>query len=576
MALTEIPSTQAEDQKDEFDRMRALFSTDNTDKYAFLNSAYSESRTVDRLSSVATTAPNSLVNRYSLFTWYGLHGSPGEVIQYYTDQANNALAPTISKKPEIANIIHYFSEKHGGIEYTWSDFLWAKYNKKIPNNYMLTLRRFSQPCEDNIFGNIKSGADTTEENPESATYDFTQPDVARAITWMSEETGNKMEDILSFGYGYNWKEHKSEMTTQQSTEGGYTAQPFYSKFGAPGKALLDLMKGIGVEEKAKKMRESGHDPLTDTYENFVIGPVNVIDNMQTRDRGLNFEHEITVTFEYKLKSYSDLNPKVAFLDIFANLLVLTFSNASFWGGANRFFGGEGYVASRFGDVEKLVNGDYKGYLESAVTEIGGGFRSLVSNPNGEFDPAVARESFSGFANNLMGQAMGGFIDKFMGAAPSYQAVKGLITGESTGNWHLTIGNPLNPIAMFGNLICTNSKITFGNVLSNDDFPTELKLEVTLKHARPRDKSDFESAFNAGKGRLYAAPEDMGDVLNIEGLDVDVYGAFQGDEVTNVGEHGGDSAEDNFDLDYQEKIKGFEKWASDKSNVVETINKIIHL
>jgi len=43
-------------------------------------------------------------------------------------------------------------------------------------------------------------------------------------------------------------------------------------------------------------------------------------------------------------------------------------------------------------------------------------------------------------------------------------------------------------------------------MSYDGFPTQLKLTVNLKHARPRDKADIESMFNGGKGRLYMQPE----------------------------------------------------------------------
>lgn len=87
------------------------------------------------------------------------------------------------------------------------------------------------------------------------------------------------------------------------------------------------------------------------------------------------------------------------------------------------------------------------------------------------------------------------------------SLKPMITGEPIGEWHLTVGNPMNPAMMIGNLICTNCKISFNENLGPDDFPTELKATITLKHARDRDKGDIESMFNFGQGRFYANVED---------------------------------------------------------------------
>jgi len=82
-----------------------------------------------------------------------------------------------------------------------------------------------------------------------------------------------------------------------------------------------------------------------------------------------------------------------------------------------------------------------------------------------------------------------------------------LTGEPVGEWHLVIGNPMNPIAMIGNLICTDIDFEFNDELGADDFPTELTINVKLKHGRPRDKGDIESMFNYGNGRMYYGIKD---------------------------------------------------------------------
>ncbi len=524
-----VPVQQDFNQAD-YEQVRKLMTIDPTDKVAYLNYAYTVAQKTLRATSLSDTAPLSLANRYSLFTWFGLHGMPkGEVYKYYRDDVNNSYnpltAPAFSRDPTPQNIIEFFNERYGGIEYAWSDFLWAKYNDKIANNYMLTLRRFAMPCEDNIYDVRRTTS--KNENQLGDIQNVTVPDLARALTWMSDITGNDLTDILSFGYGYNWKEQTGETNTYQSQNEGYTAQPFYSKLGNISRAVFDTMKGISPGEKYRRERMAGHDPLMETYENFVIGPVNVINKMQTRDIGLNFTHDIEVNFEYELRAYSDLNPRIAMLDIFANLLVLTYSNANFWGGANRFYGGNGYIASQFGDIQKLISGDFKGYLGSVVTDLSGGFKNTFGTAGGTFTFDSVLDGLEKVGGTFLGNMLGGFLNSQIGAAPAYQAVKALITGEPTGNWHLTVGNPMNPIAMFGNLILKDSNISFKGPLGYDDFPSIIQLKCNLSHARPRDKSDFESAFNAGMGRLYASADSFPDILNLEGKDIEVYGAIQG-------------------------------------------------
>ena len=56
--------------------------------------------------------------------------------------------------------------------------------------------------------------------------------------------------------------------------------------------------------------------------------------------------------------------------------------------------------------------------------------------------------------------------------------------------------------MIGNLICKGVNISFSDALGPDDFPTSIKAEFTLSHARDRERGEIESIFNRGDGRLY--------------------------------------------------------------------------
>ena len=101
----------------------------------------------------------------------------------------------------------------------------------------------------------------------------------------------------------------------------------------------------------------------------------------------------------------------------------------------------------------------------------------------------------------LGQVMMGSIKNKLGR-PALYAFDSLLTGAKVGLWHVTIGNPKNPIATFGNLIMTNAKITHSGPLGFDDFPTDLHVSVTLKHAMSRDATEISKMYTKGQNGIY--------------------------------------------------------------------------
>ena len=86
-------------------------------------------------------------------------------------------------------------------------------------------------------------------------------------------------------------------------------------------------------------------------------------------------------------------------------------------------------------------------------------------------------------------------------------IHSLLSPAPVGFWHLTIGNPKAPILEVGNLICTNTEIEHSGPLGLDDFPTGIRVKVTLEHGSPRDIMGIEQMYNRGDTRLYTP---MGD------------------------------------------------------------------
>ena len=377
-----------------------------------------------------------------------------------------------------------------------------------------------------------------EESGDGGGEDATQVAGVTAITYLGETAGNKLEDLLSMSFGLNYKELTADMEAVDtgSAGGGYTQQPFYNKIGGIGRAITDSAKGQTAGSKFRAQNGAGSstaDRLGTTYANFVLGPVNVVNKTMIRDRGLKYANDMTLTFEYELRSLSYVNPKIAMIDVISNMLTMTTNNAQFFGGGHRYYGSSGYVASQFGDISMLRNGNFSGYMGSVVNDVETGFKGLFGDANGNFDANSVVDGLKKVGKNLLGNMLGGFLGSQVGGPSGTSATKTFISGEPTGDWHVTVGNPLNPIVMMGNMICDNTKMTLGQGLGYDDFPMEVKFEVDLKHGKPRDKGDIENMFNAGQGRIYASAADVEDVLNLAGKEVATYGSIPDAGTSNL-------------------------------------------
>ena len=110
-------------------------------------------------------------------------------------------------------------------------------------------------------------------------------------------------------------------------------------------------------------------------------------------------------------------------------------------------------------------------------------------------------------------AVTGILQNHLGRPAIYQ-FNSILDGDLTGLWHLTVGNPLNPIMSIGNLIITKSEVQHYGPLGIDDFPTGLKVTVSLKHAQPRDSARIERMYTKGLGTIYQSLNSIKDINKV--------------------------------------------------------------
>jgi hypothetical protein len=456
-------------------------------------------------------AVGSSFNRWSLFKTTNISGkgaldksslknAMSKSLTGPADSNNRILNPTAKniveyakEKAASAKVGEKVDETKASFTYDLADFIQCEHYGAISNNYLVTLRRFPYPVKDDIISpkTIDAAGEAVGAN---------QPDIARALTYLSPELGNDIKSILNFKVGFNWKDVESqiqEITKSKGSRGDLGA-------GIDGSPLLSAIEAAANGRSAAEAalirdKGAGWDPTKETYPNKVFGPYNVIKNILAREQGLVFEQDFTLTFHYDIRGYGNTSPKAAFMDTMSNLLALTYNNAPFWGGATRYLG-SGSVGKPFGDFNKLASGDMEGFFGSLKDQFASGWSNLTDSLN--TDGGVG-DFFSSLGNSkLADNIVGGGLMKLLNGPQGSTLVNSFITGDPTGNWHLTIGNPMMPMMMIGNLTLQDAQFEFDGPLGYEDFPSKLKVTITLKPGRPRDKGEIESMFNAGRGRMY--------------------------------------------------------------------------
>lgn len=454
----------------------------------------------------------------------------------------------------------------GAAKYKYTDFMYCK-DLGMPNNRLITLRRFTHPIGDMIFG---SGA-TGKIGPYS-----TPGDVGRLVAYFDTDD-NKLEDILQYSFHATWEERTGKIDQQGSQEdnqpsllgslvnaasGNYASQML--KGNAAGNNILDWV----VDRYGGPLKNMGsasspwYNPMTTEVnydKNKVYEPINTVRKTHLYTGELLFSHEFTLTFNYTLRSYDNINPKSAMLDLLANITAVTFRRGNFWGGRNEILGAQpnhggwkiansivnntfdqlggifgtigGFFKNSFGDMMSWF-GELSKYIDSEgvmagvgkiFSDVGDATGNMVEKINESVQKVVdnttkenVKKTVQKAKNSTIGKGisqLGGNIFKNLGSMikgrvmnafgrrQKYQ-FSSILSGSDVGYWHVTIGNPLNPIAVMGNLILDDATIQHYGPLGQDDFPTGLLVKVKLKHARPRDMVDIQKMYTRGIMAVY--------------------------------------------------------------------------
>jgi hypothetical protein len=483
------------------------------------------------------TGFTSVINPYHLVRIHSLNMSTAEnpvdfsslgVANEDTDYTGLANSKAY-KNPSTSFIIYHFNEGPGKNlyerKYSYSDFLYLKHYHPFNNNRLITLRRYMIPVYDECRVAIK---DATPELRRPIAQAFSYLDYSsNSLNTLTKMTVNiKTKNISGAGVGNNTND-----TTTLKEAANILGLNGDTTSNSVGIKMLSLLSGQADETNFKTWT-SAYDPWSNgPLQDLVYGPVNVITGAEIRDRGLTFSHigDLKIQFEYSSKTIEHVNQKAVMLDIFSNMLALTYNHALFWGGENRFL----IDRANFPLVraEAMYQFLKNKNIADAGKNVAGSASTAFKSIQNIFDE-VTKGNIGQILSNKNLTSVKSFFTQYAllenDSLKNYQktileGTKAELTGAPTGEWHLQVGNPFAPIMMLGNLWCTQCDFEFNNELSVDDFPTELKFTCTLKPGRQRDASDIQSIFNSGGGRIYYPRESGIDVnassstYNTEGI-----------------------------------------------------------
>lgn len=388
--------------------------------------------------------------------------------------------------------------------YAYSDFMYCKHLGKMSNNHLITLRRFPLPIDDYIGTTGEDDSTRLSRVPNNAAC------IGCMVTWMGV-SGNELSNILKYSYKMSFKEETAEFQDKKANADDNTKllNGMFSVFdkeyqkqyqeGFAGEAANSAFEHLGIKLGEPPYKSSEYTDFRDKTK--VYGPVDSIRSTYIRgDEGLTFDHKMTLTFEYELKSYNGINGKQAMLDLIANILNVTYTTGTFWGGG--FKGYASHQSNIFANLNVFkARGGFTNFIDAFSEDIG----TISDNVKNLFKGKDIWDTLKGFANNLGGMIMSGMLNKL--GRPQKAMYNALLSPAPIGFWHVTIGNPKRPIMSIGNMIITDCSIEHYGPLGIDDFPTGLKVTISLDRGKPRDIRDIEKLYMQGTDRIYSS---MGD------------------------------------------------------------------
>jgi len=242
------------------------------------------------------------------------------------------------------------------------------------------------------------------------------------------------------------------------------------------------------------LTHAGYIDKNTKQENFFpIGDPDVLKEASTREsdnQGIDTSFSFTLKTSYEQKYINNIDPGSAMLDIINNVLKMGISDMRFM------------LGGKAKDIMNTINSSKNEQTKEWMKTIGTLAKDFLNTIKGMYDG-----NRKAIIPNILDMSVDAINDALFRFRWPLKGSLGLMTGQNTTPWHLTIGNPLNPIISSANMI-VDGDMDFGNEIGFNDMPTKINVSFNVKLGRPLGKSELIDILDNTYGRTYSSIEDM--------------------------------------------------------------------
>ncbi len=361
-----------------------------------------------------------------------------------------------------------------------SDFAYLKDFGVFPNNRLIIARRFASAVSDDLT---------------SITNKDVTP-LSTLISWVPD--GN---DFIKMSFGEIWEKNNDGSFKGVLNDIGkdITTQGIGNIGGGGGGMipLPGLMEGL----QYKVMKEMG------ISEGQIPGgnPNLIRDSMKrktlddsTAGSGLKCDFTIEMKVVYEQKFINGVDPTMVYFDIISNALSFGTSDSYFQFNGKFAEGTKSFVKNLMsGDVKKVAEA-IKEFITALVNSIRNVANNIISSINSKPSGGVVDKAIN-IIGEISKETIGNVISKYR---IRIMGIVNALTGSPSAPWHVTIGNPKKPIFSTGDMVVNDVDLTLGPIMSFNDLPSTVTLDLKLKNARPLGSQEIYRKFNNGSGRTY--------------------------------------------------------------------------
>jgi hypothetical protein len=388
----------------------------------------------------------------------------------------------------LLNIIEKLSSTSAALRP--SDFAYLKNLGVYPNNRLIIARRFASPLQDNIIGKRIL-------NPQSV-----------MITWRPPD-----EDFFDISFSEEWEDAEADFTSILNSMG----EDFLGK-NAGGKAGAAL-GGIPLPGFTEQMQRTVLEKLgvldelpKDANANTILpaGNPNIIKMAKKRKTipqgskgsGLKCTFQVKMVCEYEQKFISGIDPTIVWQDLLGNILRFGTSVSGSYGLSAGFAAkAKGWASNPQVMIDEFVGAltDIVGDVVDGVTKAIQDIKTSQESKKGT-TKAVPKVD-TGAALEALGDLKTELVSSLAATVLKYKhdiyGVINNLSGAPSTPWHVTLGNPLRPVFCSGDMLVEDVKLSTGADLAFNDLPSRVKVEFTMKNARPWGLQEIAAKFATG-------------------------------------------------------------------------------